>query len=62
MPTLNLFIFQNLTSLHEWLDEKAATSPRDALVYMDGFLFCAEILGQSLTKLADLYGVPILQE
>lgn len=37
-------------------------STQDELIFVDGFLFCAEILTNSLRKLANLYNVPVFEK
>lgn len=49
----------SLNSLKEELQKNMETPTREDLIYIDGFLFSAEILLISLTKLARLYNIPI---
>ena len=48
-----------LQSLKQEMDDKNATLARKDMFYFDGFLFSAEILANSLVKLAEIYQVPV---
>lgn len=47
------------TGLKEDFQKNISTLSRDDLIYIDGFLFSAEILTNSLVKLAEIYQVPV---
>lgn len=50
----------DLAALKEELVKKIGTLEKHELVYIDGFLFSAEMLTTSLIKLAGLYGVSVM--
>lgn len=52
----------SLGLLKEALQSEAGNFSREELIYMDGFLFCAEVLTKSLGQLATLYEVTIYEE
>lgn len=51
----------NLEPLRLAIQQQTASYTRDQLVYVDGFLFSAEMLVDTLTKLAGLYYLPVFK-
>lgn len=51
-----------LTNLKHDFQNNSDISSRHDLIYIDGFLFSAEVLAKGLIRLAKLYSVPMLQE
>jgi hypothetical protein len=51
----------NLNTLREAAQANMQTSPPEQLVYIDGFLFSAEILTETLAKLAELNQVMVYE-
>lgn len=51
-----------LTTLKHDFQNNSEISSRHDLIYIDGFLFSAEVLAKALTRLAKLYHVKILEE
>jgi hypothetical protein len=52
----------SLKSLKSVTQNNLVTASRENMIYIDGFIFSAEILADSLTKLAKLYSVVILDK
>lgn len=61
-PLQEQFHVPSLGYLKEDLQPLTGELSHDDLIYIDGFIFSAEILAQSLTKLARLYRTPIYEE
>ena len=59
-PAKSQIQIPDLSTLKEELVKNLDTLDKQALVYIDGFLFSAEMLTKSLIKLADLYGVSVV--
>lgn len=58
-PSKDHIHIPSLSGIKEELQKNLQTSTREELIFVDGFLFCAEILTNSLRKLAMLYQVPV---
>ncbi len=59
-PAKSQIQIPDLATLKEELVKNLGTLDKQALIYIDGFLFAAEMLTTSLIKLADLYGVSVM--
>jgi len=51
-----------LNSLKKTIFDRLDQAPRETVIYADSFIFSAEILTNSLNKLAHLYKVPVFEE
>jgi hypothetical protein len=50
----------SIAPLQTNLEQKSTTPTAEEMMYIDGFLFSAEMLTHSLKKLAALYDVPVM--
>lgn len=60
-PTGEHIHIPELHDIKKELQNNLPLTNRDELIFIDGFLFCAEILTNSLRKLADLYHIKIFE-